>query len=203
MDPMTTTNLDEFRETIRAEFHTAWETLRQKHPSEHFYAFGLYTTTLASYLMVTASTDEGLETVTQDYVKRYGGDPKLQRASLRWSTCDSPIHLEGKSLLPISSILRCEGPDPEDDELDSDAFIDSIFEAAVEALRQLDRDGVFGAGLERDGLVLGIWKGDQSNEDRIKFARMLNPDAVVDRYARELAQGLSAFNALSANLLRV
>ena len=53
-----------------AELRAAWASLRGRHPGERFYCFGLYTTDLADYLMVTASTEEGA----------VGGHPALRDA---------------------------------------------------------------------------------------------------------------------------
>jgi len=41
--------------------------------------------------------------------------------------------------------------------------------------------------------VLGIWKGDQSDDERVEFARLLNPHPIVERFAREIAEGTRAF----------
>ena len=177
-----------FRDTLLSEFRSAWQTLRQSHPTEHFYSFGLYTTALASYLTVTASTEEGLSLVTAEYLASSGGDPMQTRAALRWSPCDSPLHQEGADLLPRSQLLRDNGPDPYDDTIEGDEAIDLVFEVSVEVLKQLDNEKVFGSGDERANLVLGIWMGDQSDEERIAFAQELNPKLIVDRFAAELEE---------------
>jgi hypothetical protein len=54
--------------TMLVDLRAAWATLRGHHPGERFYSFGLYTTDLADYLMVTTSTEEGLSAVTERYV---------------------------------------------------------------------------------------------------------------------------------------
>jgi hypothetical protein len=46
--------------------------------------------------------------------------------------------------------------------------------------------------------VLGIWKGDQSDEERIEFASLLNPRAVAERFAREIADSSRAFVDMGA-----
>src|SRR5882762_9725479 len=92
--------------TMRAELRAAWATLHGRHPGERFYSFGLYTTDLAEYLSVTASTEEGLSEVTQRYVTQTGHDPGAQRLSLRWSPCDSPLHAEGEPLPAETSRIR-------------------------------------------------------------------------------------------------
>ena len=186
-----------FRTTLTGELREAWRTLKAAHPRERFYSFGLYTAALAEYLMVTASTEEGLSLVTNRYVQKYGGDPVLRRVSLRWFPGDSPLHLEGGGLLPRSTALRDAGPDPYDDTPEAEAAVSLVFETAVEVLGSLDREGLFGSNAERMELVLGIWIGDQSDEERIDFARALNPPSVTARFARELDEGVKAFFQLS------
>lgn len=186
-----------FRQTLLAELRSAWQRLRQAHPNEHFYSFGLYTTELAEYLMVTASTEEELSVVTERYLASKGGDPTLTRASLRWSPCDSPLHEEGASLLAQSGLLRAAGPDPYDETQEADDAVALVFGTAVDALEQLDQEGIFGADLERARLIVGVWKGDQSDEERIAFARQLNAASAVQRFAKELEEGNAAFVELA------
>jgi len=184
---------DVFHSTLKRELRSAWEALRRAHPDERFYSFGVYTTEVVDYLMVTASTEEGLATAAKTYCDRDGGDPVLTRASLRWSPCDSPLHAEGATLLAESDGLRRAGPDPYDDTSESSDAIDLVFDVAVRVLRELDAEGIFGRDVERARLALGIWKGDQSDEERIEFGRMLNPKAVAQRFAREIEAGTEAF----------
>jgi hypothetical protein len=195
---MPTIDREALETTMRDELRAAWATLRGQHPGERFYSFGLYTTDLAEYLSVTASTEEGLTEVTQRYVTASGGDPDAQRTALRWNPCDSPLHIEGEALLPETGRLRRAGPDPCGDTPEADDANAMIFDVAIQALRQLDADGVFGQGHERAQLVLGIWKGDQSDEERIEFASLLNPRAVAERFAREIAECSRAFVAMGA-----
>jgi hypothetical protein len=195
---MPSLNRRRFRSTLIRELRSAWETLRRAHPTERFYAFGVYTTAVVDYLAVTASTEEALAVATQRYVERYGGDPALRSAALRWSPVDSPLHEEGESLLAASDDLRQQGPDPYDESPEADAAIALVFEVAVEALRELDRQGVFGSGAERARVVLGIWQGDQSDEERVDFVRKLNPGPVVARFAREVEAGARASRALGS-----
>src|SRR5260370_8414661 len=95
-----------------AELCVAWASMRRRHPDERFYSFGLYTTDLADYLMVTASTEEGLSEATQRYVTRTGRDATAQRAALRWSPADSPLHAEVDGLPAESDRLRQPRPHP-------------------------------------------------------------------------------------------
>lgn len=195
---MPTIDREALETAMLSELRAAWQTLRGRHPGERFYAFGLYTTDLADYLTVTASTEEGLSEVTQRSVTETGSDPVAQRVALRWSPGDSPLHAEGEGLLAESARLRREGPGPYDDTPEADEAISLVFDVAIQALKRLDEEGVFGQGLERAQLVLGIWKGDQSDEERLEFASLLNPRAVADRFAREVADRSRAFFADNA-----
>ena len=46
--------------------------------------------------------------------------------------------------------------------------------------------------------MLGIWKGDQSDEERIEFASLLNPRPVAERFAREIADQSRLFFEIAA-----
>jgi len=186
-----------FRNTLLEEIRAAWRTLRERHSTEHFYSFGFYTASGAEYLMVTFSTEEGLSTATEKYLARDGGDPTLMRTCLRWSVCDSPRHEEGMDLLPRSQALRDAGPDPYECSTESEEAITLVFDTAVDVLKALDSETIFGTEFERSRLILGIWMGDQSDEDRIAFARLLNPPHLASRFAKELEEGYQACRQLS------
>jgi hypothetical protein len=142
----------------------------------------------------------GLDAVTARYVAASpGGAAELQRASLRWSPCDSPLHGEADSCLEEANALRTAGPDPYDDSPESNAFVELVFEVAVDALRELDAAGTFGLGPERQMLTLGIWKGDQSDEERVFFVQQLNDLSVADRFSEEVACANDAFSVLTGS----
>lgn len=185
-----------FRATLKEELLEAWRTLKGAHPDEHFYCFGMDIGACAEYLIVTASSEEGLTRVANEYVASAGGDLAQRKTSLRWSTGDSPYQDRAQIFLSRSRALRDAGPDPYDDSPESDAWWTLVFDAAARGLAELDREGAFGAELERTRLVLSIW-GDQSDEEKLDFVRSLNPPDVAARFARELDEGHRAFKALS------
>jgi hypothetical protein len=94
-------------------------------------------------------------------------------------------------------MLRFSAPDPYEESQEAEDTIALVFETAVEALQQLDREKLFGSDIERARLVLGVWMGDQSDDERITFARRLNPKSLVQRFAKELAAGNQAFSVLT------
>ena len=139
-------------------------------------------------------------------------DPVLQRQALRWSPADSPLHAVGSGLLPRSDKIVQEldfegrwhvdddgGDDEEDDDEDEDLpdpEVEEVFQVVVQVLKELDGEGLFGTGVERERLVLSIWEGDQSNLDRHAYAKVLNPSPVAARFGREMNEGLRAYYAL-------
>jgi len=118
---MPSLDADLLRSTLRDELRAAWATLCDRHAQDGLYGFGVYTTPSASYLMVTAFSEKGLDEVVARYVSDFGeggraararktmlaqggkpDDPALLRRTLRWSPCDSPLHAVGEGLLPKS-----------------------------------------------------------------------------------------------------
>ena len=212
--------------TLRTELRAAWAAVHDTHAAEQLYGFGVYTTDAASYLTVTAFSEAGLAAVVAHSLagrRGQGHDPALQRATLRWSPCDSPLHGEGESLLSesdrIVQELALDAGDEEDDgdgdgdgrdfdedlDEDSDDFfedeardpaVDAVFAIVVQVLQEMDGEGLFGSGAERERLVLCLWKGDQSNVERYEFARLLNPPAVARRFGEEMNAGTRAFYRL-------
>jgi hypothetical protein len=193
----TVTGIDSplFRATLKEELLQAWRALKAAHPDERFYSFGVDIGACAEYLLVTASTEEGLARVADRYAEKSGGDPARQRVALRWWTGDSPLQDTEQVFLSRSRALREAGPDPYEDSSEADAWIALVYDAAVQGLAGLDREGAFGSDLERERLVLSIW-GDQPDEERLAFARALNPPAVAARFAHELKEGNLAFKAM-------
>jgi hypothetical protein len=202
---------------LRSELRAAWAAIHAAHAQDQLYGFGVYTTDTASYLMVTAFSQAGLEAGVASYLaskRGQGQDGALQRETLRWSPCDSPLHEEGADLLPESDTLVQEldagGGDEEDEDDDdfdeddddfdehdeADPAIDAVFDVAVQALQEMDHAGLFGVGAERERLVLCVWKGDQSNLERYEFAKALNPPAVARRFGDEMNAGIRAFYKL-------
>lgn len=189
-------------EAATTGLRAAFAELRSDHPDETVYGFGFYGHA-GEYVTSTAFTEEGLRQVAARYVEMANdGEHEYLREktldehlrSLRWSPADSPRHLIGEAHLEAASDLadeareRCDeaiedlSDHDEADRLDA-ARIETVNDSLVEALRRLDAEGVFGP--DRDRIVLNVWEGDQSPEDRIALARRCNPPEVAQRFERE------------------
>jgi Domain of unknown function (DUF4303) len=133
----------------------AFTQARALHPEERFYCYALYTNDLASYICPTCSSEQGLQQVARQYLARDGGTLAGQLDELRWSPCDSPYHLLGEEHFAEVDRLLQTRPDPY--ELDEDAAGTEVhlrFEACFQALAQLDAEGFFGRGVDRDRVLV-------------------------------------------------
>ena len=52
----------------------------------------------------------------------------------------------------------------------------------------------FGTGTDREAVVVNLWKGDQSDEERLEWATQLNPETVWRRFERELEEASAALD---------
>jgi hypothetical protein len=67
-------------DALREDLRDAWALLQRRHPTECVYAFGLYTTTEASYFCPFACGKQGLREVAE----RYGCSSRCWQF---WLTC--------------------------------------------------------------------------------------------------------------------
>jgi hypothetical protein len=164
----------------------AFTQVRAAHPAEEFYCFALFTSADAGGIEPTCNGEQGLREAAQDYVDADGGTLATRLAELRWSPADSPYHLFGDEHFAEVQRLHAR-PDPY--ELDDDAAeaeVQARLEACFDALAQLDGEGFFGRGAQRDGVLVTVLQGDQSDRSRLRNARRLNPSTAVERLVGDL-----------------
>lgn len=169
---------EDLYQALKKATHAVFRRLERDHPGERLYAFGLYTDDLGRYISPTGNTEEAL-------LRRSGGYAKTP---LRWSPCDWEYHLEGdREHFEQVQCLFDEAPDPYDiSDRQAVAQARQVFEACIRVLRELDSEGLFGRGEDRERIVINLWMGDQSDEGQVRWARRLNPPSVAKRYAVEL-----------------
>ncbi|KVH35217.1 hypothetical protein WS88_19490 [Burkholderia cepacia] len=65
-----------------------------------------------------------------------------------------------------------------------DAFFKALQRDMIEALRQLDQEGLFGTGAEREKITLFVTISDDNGAEELenRSAKILNPPAVFDRF---------------------
>ena len=191
-------NLEEMEKVLYREAKQTFLQIRDDLSDEYIYSLALYTTDNLGYLLPTCSTLEGLERVAKEYKARaHYKDRSLAQLKdlLKWSYADSPYHSIYEDTMNETFEMMFEFDDAlstayDDEEGGSeeggDQLLQAAFSTCVKVLRQLDEEGVFGKGEYRKRTVLNIAMGDQSDESRIQFARLLNPPSVAERFAAEL-----------------
>lgn len=194
MDPSAVIRASGLHAAAKSDLAAAWQDLRAQAGDERIYGFGFYTTYYASYLAYTAFTEEGLDKVADEYVARSENKTdqpatsfEAERTALRWSPADSPRH--GDMLSHASPIAQ--GLSGAFDELDDLAdWMESYYDTLAEVLNELADEGLFGVPRS---VVLNIWEGDQSAQDRKRFARRCNPPELAERFCTEEDASYAAF----------
>jgi Domain of unknown function (DUF4303) len=172
---------------------TAIRRIRAARPHNNFYSFAFYTSGEFAYAFFTSASHEGLEEAVAAYLQqpRYAEcDPTTLRRSLKWSPCDSPLYvLCAETCGELQEIMNevCKEYSSIEDESEAQGFAKQVEAAFLEALRRIDSGDHAGSPEQRLGLVLNLLMGDQSDEDRLRFAALVNPPTVVASFAADLA----------------
>ena len=172
----------------------AFVEIQTAHRDERIYSFALFTSSELRHILPTAATEEGLSEAARTYSESgqaRGLSLDELRHLLRWRMVDSPLHLEGAGHLEEVQELLEPLPDildglPENSWDEFDAIVERYMGVCVDVLKQLDAEGVFGQQQRRNAIVLNVVMGSESDEERIKYARLLNPSPTVLSYQAEL-----------------
>ncbi|KAB8140358.1 DUF4303 domain-containing protein [Chloroflexia bacterium SDU3-3] len=163
--------------------------------NEHIYVFALYTNDEGSYVLPTANTQEALERTA---LQQSQSTPELHtyyQQSLRWSPCDWEYHESGSetALAAVNNLLDSGW----DDDYTSFLFDPDLIEhCCISALQQLQREKFFDNLAQGSPPLLNLLKGDQSNEERLTFAALLNSPEACAQLAIELDQGYDAYRTI-------
>ncbi|NUP11823.1 MAG: DUF4303 domain-containing protein [Polyangiaceae bacterium] len=175
------TLLAEVRRVVRDAAKNAWRELRAARPNDTFYYYVLWTTGVVHRPAPSACSEEGLAQVVAAYRQSGSG---MAAKELRWSENDSPFDLAGDHCFARVTTLFESLGDPYER---TDAVRRQLLEAVVQALRDLDEEGFFGAGRERDAVVINVtMPGEEDEAETVARARTLNPRGALTAYARAL-----------------
>jgi hypothetical protein len=172
---------------------TTFTQIRERHRGESFYCMGLYTCGSFSYLVPTAMTEEGLDRTVHKYKANplYANESEDRlRLSLRWTPCDSPLHLEGEEhFTEVNTIMSSIAQTIYAIDIDNgwnefEDFVNRLETSICEVLKVIDEEGIFGVGQEREGIFVTILMGDQDNSI-LHIGRRLNPPITIERFEKE------------------
>ena len=168
---------------------------------EKLYSFGLYTSGDYTYLAITSNTLEGLNISAAEYRSESNysqldiGELEIM---LKWSPPDWNYHC---TLEPIEfdfvdkklQDLLGVGDEIMALNLDIDQRLNGIEESIFKPLEKLFTHSLLQLknelGSQADGIIFGIWKGDQSEEERQEFIKSLNSENLFNTYCAESKRG--------------
>ncbi|MEV0328117.1 DUF4303 domain-containing protein [Micromonospora echinospora] len=152
----------ELTDALTVAIRTAVTELFARHPAHRFYYLTLVTTEEVHPPYLSAWSREALAAV-----------PAADRPYLTWSYADSPFHLYGaQHFAEVRRLLGArQAPDADGRQRRLDAM-----EAAVD---RLDREGLFGRGSARSGLVVAVEVMPPDHENTRRVTRLNPPEALV------------------------
>ena len=165
--------------------------LSRDRPGETMYGFLLEVPCEGTAVEAVAGTEEGLTRVARRYAEDEGEEgeeaTRRQRAALRWgspedcwySNYEAGFFREAQELISMAH-----------DERLLEEYDEKLNRLCLETLQELDAAGVFGAGEEREGMVIGLCYvgGDNSDKEFLAWAKEVNPASVIKRLRRELKE---------------
>jgi hypothetical protein len=174
-------NFDWLRADVKAAATVAIEELRAAHPGEQFYTFALCTDDGVAGISPAANTEEHLAKRTAEYNYRKSAEINY----LRWSTGEWAYEGFGwNHFKPSYDAMMAVRHPPEGDDDPFPVYRRRVLQLMIDVLADLDADGVFGRGADRERVTLLCSVSDTDNPLALldRSARALNPPPVVARY---------------------
>lgn len=171
---------------ILAAARQAFSLVRQQHPDETFYAFGLATDGDVVTVSPISNSEEGLQRLGKKY-----NEPDLP-LWLRWSPDEWEYWGVGGQY--FGSVQKTIGAWLYKDEDDKEfvARKKGFLNAFAMALKELDAEGLFGEGKERESITLLLHITDPSDfevEWMLEYVKDLNPAIAYQGYIKVYADG--------------
>lgn len=188
-------DINSFEKILLEEARNAFCKIIEDCKDEQIYSLAFYNSGDSwTYLFPTVSTIKGLDEISNQYQDNefyHGKSFEQLKTILKWSPCDSPKHDIYEELLPNTDLQLVEFTDYLDTlyfQRKEKEYFDlqkQLVTHCMSVLRQLESGGVF-ASLNRDSFVLNLLNGDQSEEERLHRAKLLNPPLVYQNFKSEL-----------------
>lgn len=167
------------RKAVYAAAKAAFAKLQKQCPRETFYAFGLTTNDAANWLFPVANSEEGLRRTIAKY--QSDGETDSGEEDLRWSFGDwSYEEFADDEFEAVNELLEAatQFDDLDDDQIEKQ--VAKLMTAIVAGLADLDQEGFFGEGADRENVAVMI-VGDLDNSATDEYLQKLNPRSVVKK----------------------
>ena len=171
-------NFARLRTLLRDAAREHFTALRRKHPDEQFYAFALYTDDGAMTVEPAANSEEGFERQAE-----HGGEDEA--CYYRWGTAEWAYEA-GAQGTSFEKVYKALNPPDRCEDDDFGPFCEELHAAMIGALADLDGEGFFGSGKDRERVTLFISISDSEDLERIEdeSAKALNPKPVYARFQK-------------------
>lgn len=175
-------DFDRLRYNMVQAARRTFKTFRDQQPGEQFYAFALTTDDDATGAQPAANTEESFQRAVAQYA---ASGSKVDAGYLRFSPDEWAYEgAEGNTaewgkIWEMNGILSDEAPVRE-------SKMKSL-ETMILALKDLDKEGFFGRGAQREAITLMIWISGSAQAERwqSKSVKALNPIKVQKKFRAE------------------
>ena len=169
-------------EAIKDAAKKAFTDLFEKHSEEHFYYCTLVLMEDGCCPIVSAMSEEVLETMVQENED----PPEIAREMLKWSYADSPYCAYGEQYFTEVEKLMVDRDVYKTEEMYETEY-DLRLNSMEKAMAELDKEGIFGSREGRKNMVVltEIMPPDYTNTER---ALRLNPRETLKEWLEEAAE---------------
>lgn len=181
------------RREIAAAARRAFQTVVNNHPNERFYAFALYSDDAAMTVVSAANSEEALKRKARNEAEN---SPTQDLSGwARWATGEWAYEAEGgehfdrvHDLLNAADLL---GAEDDCDDREFPAFKADLYNTMIEALGDLDAEGFFGIGEQREAVTVfcSISDSDDAEELENRSAQKLNSASVYEKFKNRYGDG--------------
>lgn len=183
----TESRFDQLRRDMAAAARISFAAYREQHPDEDFFAFGLFTGNEVVGAVAAANTEQYIQRAIQESAEGAYDIPEMGQmryCPMEWAYCGA----EGEAKEQWSRILEMQYKLRLTGNLLVQAYQEKALETMILALGDLDAEGFFGTGAERERVILVIWVAESDDTEKwwIRSAKELNPQAVYERFLSEL-----------------
>jgi hypothetical protein len=180
---------EKFRQAITKAARDTFKAARDSRPGERFYAYALYTDDDATGPVPAANTVQAVDRAIKRYASR--GQKPPNPAYLRYDPAEwvcvgaKAGDKDWRAVWEMSDTLS------KDDRIKLPERRKNLLRVMQLSLAELDREGFFGVGAEREGVALMLWIIDSADAEEVRqrSIRELNPPAVYNRFLADSKGG--------------
>jgi hypothetical protein len=192
------------RSTLVEAVRNAFGRIGEQKSGERFYAFALCSDEEAEGVCGSANTEEGFQArLKRNETYRKGIEERIAKHGMtwadytnyfRWNLPEWAYHNTGSGdFRALDPLIPDPIPDAEEEPVESLDYRARLYGSMVLAMKDLDSEGFFGAGEQRDSVVLlcDLVEPPEKIWFAVESARVLNPPEVFQGFLKQWLSWLS------------